>query len=38
MEGFILLAGNYPVATVGMVYLCQLVVNGLDQVANYVGA
>ena len=31
---FILVARNYPVAIVGMICLCQSVVNGLHEVAN----
>ena len=34
MEGFILLAGNYPVAMTSMVCLCRSVVNGFNKVAE----
>jgi len=38
MEGFILLARNYPAAMTSMVCLCSSFVNRLDKAANCVGA
>jgi hypothetical protein len=34
IDQFILVARNYPVAIVGMICLCQSVVNGLREAAN----
>ena len=34
IDGFILLARNYPVAIISMVCLCRSIVNGLNKVAE----